>query len=158
MNGPGLSLIASRSPACKKGAPRHPQRQTRNQASGASAVAKGERGRGHQVGFTRAEAVSRPRKVVERLISKKGISHPSCFFCKGGCPSTPPLCLPGHGALRSSRPAASAPWELLALLDRVWLQPPGKVLCHSFRRLRPTPTESCRKTGPSPGPATRCCR
>ncbi len=44
----------------------------------------GERGRGHQVGFTRAEAVSRPRKVVERLISKKGISHPSCFFCKGG--------------------------------------------------------------------------
>ncbi len=49
-----------------------------------SAVAKGERGRGHQVGFTRAEAVSRPRKVVERLISKKGISHPSCFFCKGG--------------------------------------------------------------------------
>src|SRR5438093_9326363 len=82
MNDPDLSRIANRSPVRKQRA-RHPQAKTRNQASGISAVAKGERGRGHQVGFTRAEAASRPRKVVERLISKKGDIPPELFFLQG---------------------------------------------------------------------------
>src|SRR5690349_10730323 len=157
MNGPGLSRIASRSPACKKAA-RHPQRQIRNQASGTSAVAKGERGRGHQVGFTRAEAISRPRKVVERSISKRGYP-PELFFLQGWVTIfKPPPCPLVCGARKSFPPAASAPWEHLALRDRAWMRLPGKVPCrNSPHRLR-IPTESYRRTGLSPGPATRCCR